>query len=99
MLNQPDPQKFVNQAREIADRAERASSLARKQLLGAEIGAAEFINNGEFSQQTCEAMNERNLKIDRKLADLSTRNAILRGYSWYFLNEGMSEGDGSPCDC
>jgi len=99
MLNQPDAVKFVRQCKEIADRSHRVDALARKQLLDAQVALQEFESAGQFSQQTCERMNDRNLKIQRKLDDLATRNAIVRGYAWFLLPEGAGEGDSPLCEC
>ena len=99
MLNKPDPEKFLKQARQIQRKAEKLLYAADLQLDYAETAYNEFTTDGEFSMQTCENMNPLSLEINKRIADLAPREGVFRGYSWYFLPEGSSEGDGSPCDC
>ena len=98
-LNQPDIEKFLKQSSQLEARAYKLAHKATKQRELAEKAAEEFRAAGEFSQETCEAMVPLSVNIIKKSADITSREGVFRGYSWFFLNEGMSEGDGSPCDC
>jgi hypothetical protein len=99
MLNSPDPEKFLKQARQIQRKAEKLHEAANLQLEYAEMAYNEFNTDGEFSMQTCENMNPLSLEINKRIADLAPREGVFRAYSWFFLPEGASEGDSTPCDC
>lgn len=99
MLNQPDTERYLSQIQKIREEAEKVVRKIDRLEGFAQEAVIEFNENGTFSQQNCEDMNPLQLSINRKLADLTIRASILRGDSWYFLDEGMQEGDSPPCDC
>jgi hypothetical protein len=98
-LNQPDIEKFLKQARLIEVKAHKLATAATRQREFAEAAALEFADNGEFSQATCEAMVPLSVEIARRSASLAPRQGVFRGYSWFFLPDGVQEGDSPPCEC
>ena len=99
MLNQPDTERYMRMVHQLQDEAAKLVRKLDRLADHSQQAVANFSQDGTFSQEDCEAINPLQLSIINKLADLNTRAGILRGDSFYFLDEGMNEGDSPPCNC
>lgn len=99
MLNTPNTERYRSQIEKMQDAVAQLGGQLQALQMFADVAIEEFNVDGAFSMQSCVDINPLQLEINKGIFDLSMRAGILRGDSWYFLNEGVNEGDSPPCDC
>jgi len=99
MLNQPDIERWNSQIEKMQDEvAKLGGRLQKIQVLG-DVATTEFDADGSFSMQSCADLNPQRKALLKEIFDLGVRAGVWSGDSWYFLEQGVNEGDSPPCDC